>query len=86
MVLAASVPDLLRDRGVHVVSEQSLSLRPPGVALVLGCAGETAHILPVPLHPVDVKVSPATYFSRYNFERTGVDPATGLRSKNYGKV
>jgi len=45
--------------------------------------GETARIQPIPLHPADVKATASTFFSRYNFERTGVDPATGPRSKNY---
>lgn len=46
--------------------------------------GETANLLTIPEHmSAPEKVSSATFFQRFNFGRSGVDPLGAPRSKNY---
>jgi outer membrane protein assembly factor BamB len=45
--------------------------------------GETVRKQTIPLHPDAVKASAPTWESRYNLQRSAVDPGTGPRSKNY---
>lgn len=44
---------------------------------------ESVHRQPIPLHPEELKVTPATWQYRYNLQRTGDDPMVGTHSKNY---
>ena len=46
--------------------------------------GEVASVLRIPAQPLpNLKPGAPTFFSRYNFSRTGVDPLGAPRSKNY---
>lgn len=44
---------------------------------------EVTPLQTIPTHPTPVKITPTTFQSRYNLERTAVDPLGAPRSKNY---